>query len=317
MQLLYQIIYQNATVDQGRFEPISPRFTLSFLMLFAIFYFKRTFCYERLREMELRKGEFVMIDIQQQNDHRNIEIDKVGVKGIKYPITVLDKKNKTQHTIATINMYVNLPHHFKGTHMSRFIEILNENRFGININNLSAILQKMQDKLDAESAHLEVEFPYFIEKEAPVSNEKSLMEYTCRFWGTYDKKEDLCVGIDVPVTTLCPCSKEISRFGAHNQRGIISIKLRFKNFFWIEDIIKIVEESASSEVYALLKREDEKYVTEQSYQNPMFVEDIVRTVAEKLYNHSNITWFCVEAENLESIHNHNAYAFIEKKSLEN
>lgn len=253
-----------------------------------------------------------MIDIHQQNDHRNIEIDKVGVKGIKYPITVLDKQNKTQHTIATINMYVNLPHHFKGTHMSRFVEVLNENRQGVNISNLTVILQKMKEKLDAKSAHLEVEFPYFIEKEAPISRERSLMEYTCKFWGTYDIKEDLCVGIEVPIATLCPCSKEISRFGAHNQRGRISVRLRFKKFFWIEDIIKLAEESSSAEVYALLKREDEKFITEKSYQNPMFVEDVVRTLAEKLNSHPNITWFCVEVENYESIHNHNAYALIEQ-----
>ncbi len=256
-----------------------------------------------------------MIDIQKQNDPRNIEIDKVGVKGIKYPITVLDKQNKTQHTIATINMYVNLPHHFKGTHMSRFIEVLNENRQGININSLSIILEKMKEKLDAESAHLEIEFPYFINKKAPVSKEASLMEYTCNFWGTYEKKEDLCVGIKVPVSTLCPCSKEISDFGAHNQRGTISVKLRFKKFFWIEDMISMIENSASSDVYALLKREDEKYITEKSFQNPMFVEDVVRTVAEKLDINPNVTWYLVEAENFESIHNHNAYALVEKNFI--
>jgi GTP cyclohydrolase I len=256
-----------------------------------------------------------MIDIQKQNDRRDIEINKVGVKGIKYPITVLDKKNKSQHTIATINMYVNLPRHFKGTHMSRFIEILNEHRRGINMKNLPIILEKMKENLHAESAHLEIEFPYFIEKEAPISKKKSLMEYTYKFWGNYERKKDLCVGIEVPIATVCPCSKEISQFGAHNQRGIISIKLRFKKFFWIEDIIKLAEESASSPVYALLKREDEKFVTEKSYENPRFVEDVVRTVAEKLYALPNFTWFSVEAENFESIHNHNAYALVYKDSI--
>jgi GTP cyclohydrolase I len=234
------------------------------------------------------------------------------VKSIRYPITVLDKKNGTQHTIATINMYVNLPHHFKGTHMSRFIEILNRYRQGINIKNVSQIMNEMKKSLKAESAHMEIEFPYFIEKEAPVTKSKSLMEYTCKFLGSHNDKLDLVVGVEVPVTTLCPCSKEISKKGAHNQRSIVTVKIRFKKIFWIEDLIKIVEESASSEVYAILKRPDEKYVTEKAYNNPMFVEDVVRNVAEELRKDSNITWFSVESENIESIHNHNAYAFVEK-----
>jgi GTP cyclohydrolase I len=252
-------------------------------------------------------------DIQSLKDHRNIEINKVGVKSIRYPITVLDKINGTQHTIGTINMYVNLPHHFKGTHMSRFIEILNRYRQGINIKNISHIINEMKKSLDAVSAHMEIEFPYFIEKEAPVTKAKSLMEYTCKFWGSHNDKLDLVVGVEVPVTTLCPCSKEISKKGAHNQRSIVTVKIRFKKIFWIEDLIKIVEKSASSEVYAILKRPDEKYVTEKAYNNPMFVEDVVRNIADKLRKDPNIIWFSVESENIESIHNHNAYAFIEKK----
>ncbi|MBI4618604.1 MAG: GTP cyclohydrolase I FolE2 [Desulfobacterales bacterium] len=254
-----------------------------------------------------------MIDIQNQADHRNIEIEKVGVKNIKYPIIVLDRKNKTQHTIANINMYVNLPHHFKGTHMSRFIEILNEYRGRINIKTLFTIIDEMKEKLNAKSAHLEIEFPYFIEKRAPVSKAKGLMEYTCKFCASHNEERDLYIQVDVPITTLCPCSKEISQDGAHNQRGKASVKLRFEKFLWIEDIIKYVEESASSEVYSLLKRSDEKFVTEKAYSNPMFVEDVVRNVASKLDADTNITWFSVEAENFESIHNHNAYAFVEKK----
>lgn len=263
--------------------------------------------------MKSKKRKRLIVDIQNQKDHRNIEINKVGVKSIRYPITVLDKKNGTQHTIGTMNMYVNLPHHFKGTHMSRFIEILNRYRQGINIKNISHIMNEIKKSLRAESAHMEIEFPYFIEKEAPVTKAKSLMEYMCKFWGSHNDTEDLIVGVEVPVTTLCPCSREISKKGAHNQRSIVTVKIRFKKFFWIEDLIKIVEDSASSEVYAILKRPDEKYVTEKAYSNPMFVEDVVRNVAEKLEKDPNITWFSVESENMESIHNHNAYAFVEKR----
>jgi GTP cyclohydrolase I len=251
-------------------------------------------------------------DVQNTRDYRNIDINKAGVKSIKYPITVLDKKNKDQHTIATINMYVDLPYRFKGTHMSRFVEILNRYRKGINVKNLSTILSDMKKKLNAKSAHIEIEFPYFIEKMAPVSKEKSLMEYTCKILGSLNDELDICLGVEVPVTTLCPCSKEMSEKGAHNQRGIVSIKVRFKKFFWIEDVIKIAEKSASSEVYSLLKRPDEKYVTEKAYANPRFVEDIVRNVAQKLGDNPNITWFSVESENIESIHNHSAYALVEK-----
>lgn len=254
-----------------------------------------------------------VVDIQSQKDDRNIDIQKVGVKGIKYPIIVLDKSNGTQHVNATVNMYVDLPHHFKGTHMSRFIEILNDYRGQINIKTFQQILEEMREKLDAESAHLEIEFPYFIEKEAPVSGAKSLMEYQCGFFGESNgRRNDFLVGITVPVTTVCPCSKEISNVGAHNQRSIVKLKVKFKKFFWIEDIIKLVEDSASSEIYSLLKRPDEKYVTEKAFGKPMFVEDVVRSVAEKLNKTDNIISYRVEAENIESIHNHSAYAYIEK-----
>jgi len=254
-----------------------------------------------------------VVDIQSQKDDRNIDIQKVGVKGIKYPILVLDKSNGTQHVNATVNMYVDLPHHFKGTHMSRFIEILNDYRGQINIKTFQQILEEMREKLNAESAHMEIEFPYFIEKEAPVSGAKSLMEYQCGFFGESNgRKNNFLVGITVPVTTVCPCSKEISSVGAHNQRSIVKLELKFKKFFWIEDIIKLVEDSASCEVYSLLKRPDEKYVTEKAFGKPMFVEDVVRSVAEKLNETDNIISYRVEAENIESIHNHSAYAYIEK-----
>jgi GTP cyclohydrolase I len=256
-----------------------------------------------------------MIDMQNQQDDRRIDIQKVGVKGIKYPITVLDRAQGVQQVNAAINMYVNLPHHFKGTHMSRFVEILNEYHGKINIKTLQLILEKLREKLRAESAHIEISFSYFVEKTAPVSRAKSLMEYECRFWGqNRGNKTDIMVGVVVPVTTVCPCSKEISNAGAHNQRSMVDVKVKFKKFFWIEDVITLVENSASGEVYSLLKRVDEKYVTEKGYENPMFVEDVVRNVAERLNSIDNFTWYSVEAENFESIHNHSAYAYVEKEA---
>ncbi len=257
-----------------------------------------------------------MNDIQSQRDHRKIEINKVGVKNIRYPITVLDKAKGIQHTVASVNMYVDLPHRFKGTHMSRFVEILNRYKGDIAIKNFSKILMEVKTKLKAKTAHLEVEFPYFIEKEAPVTKSRSLMEYVCRFGGSSNEKEDFYVGIVVPITTVCPCSKDISQFGAHNQRALVTVNLRFKKFFWIEDIIQLVEECASCDLYSILKRPDEKFVTEKAYENPMFVEDVVREIARRLKKDSNITWFTVESENFESIHNHSAYAFVERRENE-
>ena len=256
-----------------------------------------------------------MIDIQNQRDERNISIQKVGVKGLKYPIIVLDRAHGTQSVNATINMYVSLLHHFKGTHMSRFVEVLNEIREQVNIRTFQSILDKIRRKLHAESAHIEIEFPYFIEKTAPRSRAKSLMEYRCQFLGALSNEGmDFIVGMTVPVTTVCPCSKEISHAGAHNQRSIVTVRLKFKKFFWIEDMIQLIEASASGEVYSLLKRVDEKFVTEKGYENPMFVEDVVRNVADRLSCDPNFTWYSVEAENFESIHNHSAYAFVEKES---
>lgn len=258
------------------------------------------------------KAKKELRDIQGEPDFRHIPIDKVGVKDIRYPIVVLDKKNKFQHTIASINMYVDLPHQFKGTHMSRFVEILNEHRGEITIKKFPQILDKMKKRFSASTAHLEVDFPYFIEKTAPVSKSKGLMEYRCKYSGTLGEKRDLVIEIIVPVLTLCPCSKEISERGAHNQRGNVKVAVRLEGFVWIEDIVRIVEKSASSPVYSLLKRIDEKYVTEHSYDNPMFVEDVVREVAVNLKANKKIKWFRVEAENWESIHNHSAYALVER-----
>jgi GTP cyclohydrolase I len=251
-------------------------------------------------------------DVQNFRDHRKIDIKKVGIKGISYPIHVLDQANKTQATVASINMYVHLPHEFKGTHMSRFVEILNTYCGDLNLKAFFEMLEAMKERLHARTANLEISFPYFIKKRAPVSGVESLMAYTCEYIGqSTDTERNLYVRIQVPVCTLCPCSKEISNHGAHNQRGLVTVTILFEEFFWIEEIISVVETSASSEVYALLKREDEKHVTEQAFKHPMFVEDVVREVTEKLKNDHRFSWFSVEAENFESIHNHNAYAYTE------
>jgi len=253
-----------------------------------------------------------MVDVQSLPDDRNIPIRKVGVKDINYPVIVLDKANRVQPTVASINMYADLPHDFKGTHMSRFIEVLNNFHGRIDFRNFLSILDELKSALDAQSTHCEMSFPYFIEKEAPVSRARSMMEYRCRLIGELDgTRKKFLVGIQVPITTLCPCSKEISSGGAHNQRGLVSVTLSFRQFFWIEDVIRLVEDSASSEVFALLKRDDEKVVTEHAYQNPRFVEDIAREVASRLSLDGNFPWFTVEVENFESIHNHSAYAFVE------
>ena len=256
-----------------------------------------------------------LTDVQKTRDRRNIPINKVGVKDISYPIVVMDKNRTLQHTVARVNMYVDLPHHFKGTHMSRFIEILNTYREKIALDKIEVILERMKEKLGASRAHLEVEFPYFIEKTAPVSGAKSLMEYTCQFIASMAENFDFILGIRVPVTSLCPCSKELSRYGAHNQRSTISVQIRYREFIWIEDLVEIIERCGSSPVYSLLKREDEKYVTEQAFENPKFVEDIVREVTQSLSALDNVTWFMVEAENYESIHKHSAFASIERTMI--
>ena len=252
-----------------------------------------------------------MPDMQKSRDTRNIAIDKVGVKDIRYPIVVQDKLRQQQHTVARVNMYVDLPEHFKGTHMSRFIEVLNLCHGEISVENLEAILVEMKQRLEADKAHLELDFPYFIEKTAPVSGARSLLEYQCRMVGTLSSEFDFILEASIPVTSLCPCSKEISERGAHNQRSIVNVQIRYSAHIWLEDLITWVEECASCQVYSLLKREDEKAVTEQAYDNPMFVEDMVRAVTEKLRSEPTINWFKIQCENFESIHNHSAYAMVE------
>lgn len=251
-------------------------------------------------------------DTQNQKDLRQIPIDKVGVKDLKYPIAVRDRDNEIQHTVANISMTVDLPQEFKGTHMSRFVEILQCDDREMHVDTIDSILDKMQERLHARVSHIEIEFPYFKQKNAPVTGKHSLMDYRAKFHAVKNgKKKDFILTVRVPVTTLCPCSKNISKYGAHNQRGEVTVSVRFKDSVWIEDLIEIVESSASSELYSLLKREDEKSVTERAYENPVFVEDLVRNVVLKLKKNKSITWYSVEAENFESIHNHNAYAHIE------
>ena len=252
-------------------------------------------------------------DKQSERDYRELPIDKVGVRGLRFPIQVRDKTRSLQDTIATIGMYVDLPKEFKGTHMSRFIEVLHAHGSVVHVENITNILHAMQEKLKAVTAHLEMEFPFFLVKRAPVSGRESVMDYTARFDATARGRQiDFVLTVQAAVTTLCPCSKAIARFGAHNQRGIVTVRIRSRRAIWIEDLISIIENSASGELYSLLKRQDEKAVTERAYENPVFVEDLVRNVALKLNAHPDVTWYRVEAENQESIHNHNAYACIEK-----
>ncbi len=253
-----------------------------------------------------------MKDMQSQPDYRQIPIDKVGIKNLRYPITVRDRRDGFQHTIAAINMYVDLPHNNKGTHMSRFVELLHLLRPDVSLEKFAVILEQMKKHLNAASAHLEMTFPYFIEKTAPVSTSPGLMDYTCSIRGSSDPngKVDLVSEVIVPISSVCPCSMEISDNGAHNQRGEVKLCTRFKKFIWMEDMIELVESSASCDVFSVLKRVDEKSVTERAFANPKFVEDIVRDIAKKLNADDNITWFSVSAENFESIHNHSAYASI-------
>ncbi len=252
-------------------------------------------------------------DIQSTPDRRNIAINKVGIKDIRYPIAVKMRDNGMQQTVGDVNMYVSLPKEFKGTHLSRFIAILNSHGNTIEPGNIDNILETMRERIVADEAYFEVEFPYFLSKEAPVSRIKSLMEYRAGFYGKQctDGKTDLIITVKVPVTTVCPCSKEISDYGAHNQRSIVTVKVRSNALVWLEDLIEMAEKSGSCEVYSLIKRVDEKYVTEKGYENPKFVEDVVRDLTQMLLDDDRVDWFTVESDNAESIHNHNAYAFIE------
>ena len=252
-------------------------------------------------------------DVQSSADLRQIAINRVGIKGIRHPVKVRDKSVGVQHTIATFNMYVHLPHNFKGTHMSRFVEILNRHEREISVESYESILREMVERLEAESGYIEMTFPYFVNKTAPISGVQSLLDYDVTLVGEMKEgRARITMKVLVPVTSLCPCSKKISDRGAHNQRSHVTITLCTNSFVWIEDVVRIAEEQASCELYGLLKRPDEKYVTERAYDNPKFVEDMVRDVAAVLNADERIDSYVVESENFESIHNHSAYALIER-----
>ncbi len=260
---------------------------------------------------------FAIPDVQGSADSRRLAIDKVGIKAIRHPVRVADRDGGVQHTIATFNMYVGLPHKFKGTHMSRFVEVLNSHEREISVESFETMLRDMVKRLEAEFGRIEMTFPYFINKAAPVSGVKSLMDYEITFAGEVSRDGySFTMKVVVPVTSLCPCSKQISEYGAHNQRSHVTITARTNSHVWIEELVRMAEQEASCELYGLLKRPDEKYVTERAYDNPKFVEDLVRDVATALTRDKRIERYVVESENFESIHNHSAYALIEKHPKE-
>lgn len=254
-----------------------------------------------------------MIDVQSSADKRNVELDKVGVKNVRLPLKIKDRSVDYQYVSADVDCFVNLPHNFRGTHMSRFIEVLNKHRVSVfSAKVVEKILVDLKKKLDSGSSHIVVRFPYFIEKVSPVSGSESMMAYDCAFYGDFCESFSFMIEVKVPISTLCPCSKEISVDGAHNQRGVVTVLVRCVDFVWIEEIVEMVERSCSCDVFSLLKRSDEKFVTEKMYDNPMFVEDVVREVVLKLKKDERISGFKVECENFESIHAHNAYAMVDE-----
>lgn len=254
-----------------------------------------------------------LVDIQSTRDSRNIPIDKVGVRKVKYPMQVLERGNGTQQTVGEFTLTVDLPQEFKGTHMSRFLEILGEHNQDVSGETIQEILAKLRERLNAETAHIEVKFTLFRAKAAPVTGKVGMMGYECGFIAAGGKTNDFWLHLVVPVTTLCPCSKEISDFGAHNQRGYVTVKVRPEGMLWLEDVIDMIEAAGSAQLYPVLKRPDEKFVTEQAYQNPRFVEDMVREVAIAFDKESKILAYEIEVENHESIHDHNAYAYIQRQ----
>jgi GTP cyclohydrolase I len=263
--------------------------------------------------MNQRETHLPIPDVQSTPDTRHIAIDRVGIKSIRHPVKVRDKTSGVQHTIANFNMYVYLPHHFKGTHMSRFVEILNSHEREISVESFGTMLKEMVKRLEAEAGHIEMNFPYFVEKAAPISGVKSLLDYDVTFTGELrNGRVEHTTRVVVPVTSLCPCSKKIADYGAHNQRSHVTITAKTNAFVWVEELVEIAEREASCELFGLLKRPDEKYVTEKAYDNPKFVEDMVRDVAAELNADPRIDAYVVESENFESIHNHSAYALIER-----
>jgi len=255
----------------------------------------------------------IIEDVQGRADTRRIPIDRVGIKDIFHPVRVKDRSGGEQHTIANFSMYVHLPHNFKGTHMSRFVEILNEHEREISVESFNAMLADMTTRLNSGGGHLEMSFPYFVMKKAPVSGVQSLLNYQATLAAELkDGRIETRIKVLVPVTSLCPCSKQISDYGAHNQRSHLTISAKIREHVWLEELIDVAEQEGSCELFGILKRPDEKWVTERAYDNPKFVEDIVRDVATRLNQDERIRSYVIEAENFESIHNHSAYARIER-----
>ena len=259
---------------------------------------------------------FLLADVQASADQRQLAIHKVGVKGLRYPLAVLDAGGKAQHTVAQVTMSVGLPPEVKGTHMSRFVEILEQRRAPLNIDRLRHMFEDMLSRLDAGSGEIELAFPYFIRKAAPVSTVESLLDYDVRMiiGKRAGQAAETTLEIVAPVTSLCPCSKEISDYGAHNQRSHITIVAKLRSGMTPDELVRLAEEEASCEVFGLLKRPDEKWVTERAYDNPKFVEDLVRDIALRLMREPRIAQWTVKSENFESIHNHSAYAEIRGKN---
>ena len=252
-------------------------------------------------------------DTQSERDHRQVAIDRVGVRSLRFPMRIRDRDGHEQHTVAVVSLAVDLPHQHKGTHMSRFVQVLHAHGQVLDVKGIAGMPRELLTKLHAERAHVEFRFPWFRAKPAPVTKSVGLLDYGVIFEVNATSDEiDFVVTVEVPVATLCPCSKAISDRGAHNQRGLVTLAVRFTQPVWIEDLIELVEASASCQLYSVLKRPDEKFVTEAAYDNPVFVEDLVRNVAVRAAQHPDIKWFKVEAENFESIHNHNAYAMVEQ-----
>ena len=258
-----------------------------------------------------------MRDVQSELDHRRIDIDRVGLRGVKLPISIISRDSSLVHTVAEVDMAVDLPHSFRGIHMSRLIEEFEVYRHGLDLKKLESLLQSFRERLEARVSYVRVAFPFFREKIAPISKIASPLSYPSAFSGRCDEDgADLTMEVKVPVTTLCPCSRALSEKGAHNQRGVIKSVVRFKGSLELEELIDFIEDSASCGIYSLLKRADEKYVTERAYSRPRFVEDVIREVAKRLDSEDRVTWYTVEAESHESIHDHEAYAFIKRDKNE-
>ena len=251
-------------------------------------------------------------DIQKTTDRRNIAIDRVGVRKVRCPIVVLDRADERQQTIGDFTLTVDLPAEFKGTHMSRFLEVLGEYGKEISVHALPELLGRLRERLNAEKAHINVRFPFFMSKAAPVTGKTGMAEFECGFDAEINGVFTSQLYVRAAVATLCPCSKEISQYGAHNQRGWVTARVGTSDHVWLEEIIEMIEGSASCALYPVLKRPDEKWVTEHAYENPRFVEDLVREVALKFDEDPRITGYEVEVENEESIHMHNAYAYLKR-----